>query len=116
MLKFYTYSKCSTCRKAQKFLDANKVAYKEIPIDQTAPTKTELKNMLKAVGELKRLFNTSGQIYREKKLSAKLPTMSQSDAFDMLSKEGKLVKRPFVVGEDTFLVGFKEEEWKSALV
>lgn len=63
-------------------------------------------------GHLKNLFNTSGLVYKEMKLSEKLPGMSEQEALTLLSENGKLVKRPFVIGDDVFLVGFKEDEWK----
>lgn len=77
------------------------------------PTLAELKKMLGYYeGNLGKLFNTSGQVYREMKLGDKLKTMSESEALALLSKHGKLVKRPFVLGEKTGVVGFKEIEWK----
>lgn len=116
MLKVYEYSKCSTCVKALKFLDGKKVKYEKIPIVDQAPTTKELKEMLTALkergGSLKNLFNTSGLVYKEMKLSEKLPTMTEAEAIKLLASNGKLVKRPFVIGVDTYLVGFKEDEWK----
>jgi arsenate reductase len=113
-VKVYEYSGCSTCRKALKFLDARGVAYTAAPIVETPPSKAELKAMLGFVGDLKRLFNTSGLLYREMKIGDKLKTMSEDEALALLSKHGKLVKRPFVLLKDRGLVGFKEEEWKAA--
>lgn len=66
-------------------------------------------------GSIKNLFNTSGVVYREEKMSEKLPKMSEADAIKLLSENGKLVKRPFAIGDDVYLVGFKEDEWKKAL-
>jgi len=111
-IDFYGYDGCSTCRKALKFLDAKKVSYKKIAIVDSPPTTSELKKMLKYVGELKKLFNTSGMLYREMKISQKLPKMTDAEAITLLSKHGKLIKRPFLLGKDFGLVGFKEEEWK----
>ena len=105
---------CSTCRKALKFLDAKGVAYTPVPIVETPPSKTELKTMLGFAGELKRLFNTSGLLYRELQIGDKLKTMSEDDALGLLSKHGKLVKRPFVLLKDRGLLGFKEDEWQAA--
>ncbi|WP_374029577.1 arsenate reductase family protein [Bdellovibrio bacteriovorus] len=118
MLKVYEYAKCSTCVKALKFLDAKKVKYDKLPIVDKAPSQKELKEMLAALkergGSIRNLFNTSGLVYKEMKLSEKLPTMTEAEALKLLSENGKLVKRPFVIGDDTHLVGFKEDEWKKA--
>ena len=114
-VKIYEYAKCSTCRKALKFLDGKKVVYEKVAIVDTPQSKAELSAMLKHVdGNLKRLFNTSGELYRELGVSEKLKTMSEADALDLLSKHGKLVKRPFVLAGDKGLVGFDEAEWKTA--
>jgi len=111
-VRIYEYSKCSTCRNALKFLDRAKIVYEKIPIVETPPTKAELRKMLAAQGgNVKKLFNTSGELYREMKISAKIDAMSESDALDLLAANGKLVKRPFVLVGDTGLVGFKEDEW-----
>lgn len=116
MLKVYEYAKCSTCVKALKFLDAKKVKYEKLPIVDKAPTQKELKEMLAALkekgGSLNKLFNTSGVMYKEMKMSAKLPSMTEAEAIKLLSENGKLVKRPFVISDKTHLVGFKEDEWK----
>ncbi|MEK2689721.1 arsenate reductase family protein [Bdellovibrio sp. GT3] len=118
MLKVYEYAKCSTCVKALKFLDSKKVTYQKLPIVDKAPSQTELKKMLTALkergGSIRNLFNTSGVMYKEMKMSEKLPTMSESEAIKLLSENGKLVKRPFVLSDDVALVGFKEDEWKKS--
>ncbi len=114
-LKVYEYGGCSTCRNALKFLDAEKVPFEKIDITETAPTLPELRAMLKHVGSLKKLFNTSGLVYKELKLSEKLPSMSEAEALALLAKNGRLVKRPFVLGEGFGLVGFKAEEWRKHL-
>lgn len=112
-VKFYQYKTCSTCVKAKKFLENKKVAFKDIPIVDSPPTKTEIKKMIKAYdGEIKRLFNTSGVMYRELKIKDKIADMKESEAVELLSKNGKLIKRPFVLSSKGALVGFKEEEWK----
>lgn len=113
-VRVYEYEKCSTCRQALKFLDSRKVAYERAPIVDTPPSVAELKAMLAFTGDLKRLFNTSGVVYRELGLGAKLKAMSEREALDLLSKNGRLVKRPFVLLKDRGLLGFKEEEWKAA--
>lgn len=112
-IKLYTYSKCSTCRKAVKWLEAQGLAYEEHPIRETPPKIGELRTMLKAYdGELKKLFNTSGGDYREQKLGAKLPAMPVQVALGMLVENGNLVKRPFVLGDGVALVGFSEPVWE----
>lgn len=112
--KVYSYKKCSTCVKALKFLDKKKITPNVIDITAQPPTKAELETMLSNYdGELKRLFNTSGVAYRENNIKDKLPTMTKAQALTMLSKNGKLVKRPFVLKGKKGLVGFKEDEWKS---
>ena len=113
-VRVYEYAKCSTCRQALKFLDARKTPYTAVPIVETPPTIAELKAMLAFTGDIKRLFNTSGVVYRELGLGEKLKTMTEADALTLLSKNGKLVKRPFVLLKDRGLVGFKEQEWKAA--
>jgi arsenate reductase (glutaredoxin) len=112
-LRIYEYSKCSTCRKALKFLDNNKVPYEKVPIVETPPTKAELKKMLTLQGgNLKKLFNTSGEVYRAMKIGEKLSSLSESEAIELLASNGKLIKRPFALAEDKGLVGFNEDEWK----
>lgn len=113
-LKIYHYPKCSTCRKALKFLDANHIVYTAIDITEKPPTKTELKHMLKHQnGDLRKLFNTSGMQYRELKIKDKLPTMTEKEAIDLLAQNGKLIKRPFLLTEKTGFVGFKEDDWQT---
>ena len=112
MLKFYQYSGCGTCRKAKKYLEANDIGFKDIPIRETPPSKAELKRMLKVYdGELKRLFNTAGQDYRALKIKDKIKTISTAEAIDLLAGNGNLIKRPFVIDGERGLVGFKEDEW-----
>ncbi len=110
--KVYEYAGCSTCKKALKFLDTKKVSYEKVDITSTAPTGAELKAMLSYTGDLRKLFNTSGLVYKELKLSEKLPSMSEKDALALLASNGRLVKRPFVLGPGFGMVGFKEDEWK----
>ena len=113
LLKVYEYSGCSTCKKALKFLDERGVPYEKIAIVDQPPTVAELKCMLAFQGgDLRKLFNTSGQVYRELKLGEKLPSMSEDEALKLLASNGKLVKRPFALSTTQGLVGFKEDEWK----
>ncbi len=116
MLKIYTYAKCDTCRKAVKFLRTSGIAFEEIPIRETPPTKIELRAMLAAYGgQLRKLFNTSGVDYKALGLSAKLPTIAEAEAIGLLASNGNLVKRPFVTGSKLHLVGFDESLWRAAL-
>jgi arsenate reductase (glutaredoxin) len=112
-LRVYEYKGCGTCRKALKFLDDNKISYEKIAIREKPPSKAELKKMLKHYdGDSKKLFNTSGGDYKELGLKDKLSTMTIDKQIELLSSNGNLVKRPFILGEGWGLVGFKEEEWK----
>jgi len=113
-IRVYEYEGCSTCRKALKFLDARGVDYERVPIAATPPSPAELRLMLSRVGELRRLFNTSGLLYRELKIGEKLETMTEAQALELLARHGKLVKRPFVLLKDRGLLGFKEGEWSAA--
>jgi arsenate reductase len=116
MLKVFAYAGCDTCRKALKFLKERGVAHEVVPIRETPPTKAELKRMLAFHdGELRKLFNTSGQDYKALGLAAKLPTLSADEALTLLAGNGNLVKRPFVLGKELGLVGFKAEEWERRL-
>lgn len=106
------YRKCSTCLKALKWLDEHGVKYEERPIVEENPTYEELKAWHARSGlELKRFFNTSGLLYKDMGLKDKLQGMSEEEQLRLLATNGKLVKRPLVVGEDFVLVGFKEKEW-----
>src|SRR4051812_19125287 len=96
----YTYSQCDTCRNAVKWLKENAVSFEERPIRETPPTTSELKRVLASnEGELRKLFNTSGRDYREQKLGDRIDTLTEREALELLSKNGNLVKRPFVVGK-----------------
>ena len=116
MLTIYTYKNCSTCRKATKFLQLRGIDYKEKPIREVPPTMQELASMLKTYnGQIKRLFNSSSKDYREAGLKDKLANLKKKEAFGYLQRNGNLVKRPFLVGENISLLGFNESEWVSLL-
>ena len=116
-MKVYCYSRCTTCKKALKWLDDKGVSYEQIDIKEDHPDEAALRKIHARSGlPLKRFFNTSGLPYREMGLSKKLPEMSEDEQFALLATDGMLVKRPLVVGEDVVLVGFKEEEWKEKLL
>ncbi len=109
---FLEYPKCSTCRKAKKWLDEKGFAYTDRHIIDENPTAEEIRAWQAKSGlPLRRFFNTSGQIYRELGLKEKLDAMSEAEQLALLAENGKLVKRPLLVLEDTVLVGFKEDEW-----
>ena len=117
MLKVLCYEKCSTCRKALKWLDENHIAYELRPIIDNNPSFDELNTWYKSGNlPLKRFWNTSGLLYKENHLKEKIPFMSEEEQLQMLSTDGKLVKRPFLIGDDFILTGFKEEEWASHLL
>jgi arsenate reductase (glutaredoxin) len=112
----YTYAGCSTCRDATAWLAKHEIAFVEKPIRETPPSVAELELMLKYYdGELKRLFNTSGLEYKALGMADKLAHMTAAEALRLLSKNGKLVKRPFLLGPKVGLLGFKPERWKEAL-
>jgi arsenate reductase len=112
--RVYSYSKCSTCRKALNFLDSNEVEYESVDIVTHPPKKKELKDVLARSGlPVKKLFNTSGLSYREGGFGQRLQGMSESDALDALAADGKLIKRPLVVGADYALVGFEEKAYRT---
>ena len=116
MVKVYCYSRCTTCKKALKWLDDNKVKYKLIDIKEDHPDEKTLRQLHKKSGlSLKKFFNTSGQLYRDMELSKKLKDMSEDEMFKLLSSDGMLVKRPLLITGNKVLTGFKEEDWKNAL-
>lgn len=116
IMLFICYPKCSTCKKAQKWLDDNGVSYELRDIKENNPNEKELKQWHKKSGlPLKRFFNTSGQLYRSLELKDKLDSMSEAEQFKLLAGDGMLVKRPILVSEDKVLVGFREKEWEEAL-
>ena len=114
---FVNYPKCSTCRKAKKWLDDHNYNYESKHIVDDNPTALELRTWWeKSDLPLKRFFNTSGMKYRELKLKDKLPNMSEEEQINLLATDGMLVKRPIIVDDDCVLVGFKENEWEEKLL
>lgn len=111
------YRKCSTCQKALKWLEANQVEFEERAIVEENPTYEELKEWYTKSGlPLKKFFNTSGMLYKEMKLKDKLQEMSEDEQLKLLATNGMLVKRPFVVGDDYILTGFKEKDWTEKML
>ena len=114
---FIEYPKCSTCKKAKKWLDEHGVAYNDRHIVEENPTAQELKTWQERSGlPLRRFFNTSGMLYRELQVKKRFEDgMTDQEAFDLLATNGMLVKRPLVIGDNFVLVGFKEAEWEEKL-
>ncbi|RYZ68990.1 MAG: Spx/MgsR family RNA polymerase-binding regulatory protein [Proteobacteria bacterium] len=120
-IKIYQYSKCDTCRKAIKFLDSQGIDYEQIPIVESPPSQAELKQMLGYIkgqgGSLKNLFNTSGVQYREMGIASLLKEgLDEDEAIKLLSKSGKLIKRPFLLAQKDGRVGFNASDWTELLV
>ena len=117
MVEFICYPKCTTCQKARKWLDDNKVGYEFRDIKLDNPTLDELTEWHKKSGlPLKKFFNTSGLLYKSLDLKNKLPTMSEDEMLKLLASDGMLVKRPLLIGDSFVLVGFKEDDWSAKLV
>ena len=113
---FIEYPKCSTCKKAKKWLDEKQILYTDRHIVEENPTYEELKEWYQKSGmPLKKFFNTSGLLYKELQLKDKLKDMSEEEQLKLLASNGMLVKRPLVVDGDMVLTGFKESEWSEKL-
>jgi len=110
-MKFFSYSKCGTCRKAKKFLDTYELSYKEIDITENPPSRSILKRAIKAKG-MKKLFNTSGEQYKKLNIKDKIGSMTEFQAIELLSNNGRLVKRPIAVDGNRITVGFDEAEYQ----
>ena len=116
MITFICYEKCSTCKKAQKWLDEQGVQYTLRPIKEQNPTAEELTAWADKSGlQEKKFVNTSGQLYRSMNLKDKIPAMTRAELFDLLATDGMLVKRPILVTDKGVLPGFKPEEWEKLL-
>ncbi len=119
-VRFYEYKSCSTCQKAAKFLDHEKITAERIPIVDQPPTIKELRRMVGHIqargGSFKNLFNTSGVLYREMKVSEKLKDgLTEDEALQLLAKNGKLIKRPFLLTESDGAVGFDPKLWHTLI-
>lgn len=113
---FLEYPKCSTCQKAKKWLEENKVTFTDRHIVEKNPTAEELRQWHQKSGlPLKKFFNTSGLVYKNLGLKDKLSTMTEEEQYTILATNGMLVKRPLIIGETIILIGFKETEWKQLL-
>lgn len=117
MLTFVCYPKCTTCKKAEKWLKDNKIEYVFRDIKENNPTFDELKAWYSLSGEpLRKFFNTSGLLYRSLELKDKLPLMSDEEMLNLLSSDGMLVKRPLLISDKYVLIGFKELQWRNILI
>lgn len=113
---FICYEKCTTCKKAKKWLEELGIDYTERPIKEQNPTAEELREWIKKSGlPARRFFNTSGMLYRAMELKDKLDTMSEEEQIVLLSTDGMLVKRPLLITEDAVIPGFKEAAWAETL-
>ena len=113
---FVEYPKCTTCRRAKKYLEENNIEFIDRHIAEENPTKDELKDWLRKSGlTINKFFNTSGVLYREMQLKDKVKVLPEDELLDILATNGMLVKRPIVVKDDKVLVGFKEEQWNKEL-
>lgn len=113
-VKVYGYEGCSSCKKAYSFLNKHAIPFEKQPIRESPPNRDELSTMLGVYdGNIRKLFNTSGRDYQSMNLKEKLPTLTTSQAFDLLTQNGNLVKRPFMLKGSEGLVGFNEARWTS---
>lgn len=109
----YTYKKCSTCRKATAFLRERGIEFEERPIRERPPSPEELRRMLALYdGNLRRLFNTSGEDYRKADLKERMPELTPEEGIQLLAGNGNLIKRPFLLTPEGGLVGFRQDEWE----
>lgn len=113
---YVCYPRCTTCKKAQKWLDENGVGYTLRDIKEENPSYEELKEWHEKSGlPLKKFFNTSGKLYKEMQLKDKIPEMSEEEQLRLLATDGLLVKRPIGIKDGTVVVGFKQEEWEQKI-
>ncbi|RUL48036.1 MULTISPECIES: arsenate reductase family protein [Lysinibacillus] len=111
-LQLIQYPRCTTCKKAQKWLDEHDISYEAIHIVEQTPTKEELKSLWEKSGlPLKKFFNTSGMKYKSLGLKDKLSTMTEEEQLELLASDGMLIKRPIVTNGEIVTLGFKEEEF-----
>ncbi len=116
-ITIYQYPGCSTCRRALKWLDQQGVPYQSVHIVDKPPSASALKKAMKLGNlPLRSLFNTSGESYRQGGFKDRLPTLKENEAFAALAADGKLIKRPLVIGDELALVGFDETNWASKLL
>lgn len=113
---FIEYPKCTTCKKAKNYLDSNNIKYDDRHIKEDNPTKEEITKWVNKYNiEIKKLFNTSGMLYRELGLKEKLPNMTDEEKIELLSSDGMLVKRPLLITDNNIVIGFKENEYEELI-
>jgi len=111
-IKIYEYNKCGTCRNAVKWLKAEGYDVEQIPIFEQPPTAKELKELVRLSGlELKKFFNTSGEVYKEQNLKDQLPSMTEDEKYTLLASNGRLIKRPIATDGEKVTVGFKPAQY-----
>ena len=112
----YQYPRCSTCRKARAWLEAQEIEHRSVDLVATPPSASELRRIRELAGvELRKLFNTSGQSYRAGEWKQRIADIDEAEAFAALAADGKLIKRPILVGDKLALIGFREADWQAAL-
>ncbi len=117
MILFIEYPKCSTCKKAKKWLTDNNIEFKDRNIVENTPTEKELKKWItESKKDIKKFFNTSGLKYKELNLKEKLPNMSDEEKIKLLASNGMLIKRPLLITDNVILTGFREKEWEENLI
>lgn len=115
-MEFIEYQKCSTCKKAKKFLEDNNIIFQSREIKERTPTYDELNNWIKKYNiDIKKLFNTSGLIYRNLQLKDKIDSMTEEEKLILLSNNAMLIKRPILVNDNNILVGFNKKQWEQTL-
>ncbi|MBK1812518.1 arsenate reductase family protein [Clostridium sp. YIM B02505] len=113
---FIQYPKCSTCRKAKKWLQDNNIEFNERIINEDNPKKEELSKWIENSGlPISKFFNTSGRLYKELNIKDKVKTASSEELIELLASDGMLVKRPILLKGDLVLVGFKEDQWEEKI-
>lgn len=113
---FIEYPKCSTCKKAKKWLKENNIPFEDRNIIEETPTVQELTEWIQKSGqEIKKWFNTSGLKYKELNLKDKLTSMNDQEKIELLASDGMLIKRPLLISSNDILIGFKEEKWKKLI-
>lgn len=116
MINFYWYPKCSTCKKAKKWLDDHEINYQTIDMIEHVPTKFQLITWMDESNlPIRRYFNTSGQLYRASGLKDKLDNMSKEECAEVLSQDGMMIRRPILAVDDSVTFGFKEEAYRNLL-
>ncbi len=114
---FVCYPKCSTCKKAERWLEEHGILFEKRDIKEVNPSYDELKTWVSLSGlEVRRFFNTSGLLYKSMNLKERIPQMNDEEKLQLLETDGMLVKRPILVTEDKVLVGFQEKEWEEKLL